>query len=195
MRDGLERLGRFLQCGGHGGHVAGCRFGGRRDRADVDADLAEGGGDLIHRSGQHAHLIALDQVQTPGQIALGKGLEERHALNHPESKLVERMDYYIRPEEPETDFLRIASPEEQGYPASDIPRLILDNNLYGIEIDHRAGALAAYVDHVGEDQFPEALQTVVNQFQEANNFGSLIRPAMLDVMTASKSTTTDSAEH
>ncbi len=34
--------------------------------------------------------------------------------------------------------------EEQGYAASDIPRLILTHNLYGIEIDQRAGALAAF---------------------------------------------------
>ncbi|MEJ7592055.1 MAG: BREX-1 system adenine-specific DNA-methyltransferase PglX [Planctomycetaceae bacterium] len=92
-------------------------------------------------------------------------------LNHPVSRLAEQMDYYIKPEEPETDFLRISSPEEikicdpacgsghmltyafdllyaiyeeQGYQATDIPRLILTHNLYGIEIDQRAGALAAF---------------------------------------------------
>jgi len=197
------------------------------------------------------HIPAATQLFTPHWIVrylVENSLGRLWMLNHPESKLVERMDYYIRPEEPETDFLRITSPEdikicdpacgsghmltyafdllyaiyeEQGYPASDIPRLILENNLYGIEIDHRAGALAAfaltmkarekyrrfltkdkvvqpnicvleniciepddlaaYVDHVGRDHFPEALQTVVNQFEEADNFGSLIRPLMRDV--------------
>jgi type II restriction/modification system DNA methylase subunit YeeA len=34
--------------------------------------------------------------------------------------------------------------EEEGYPAGDIPRLVLEKNLYGIEIDERAGALAAF---------------------------------------------------
>ena len=34
--------------------------------------------------------------------------------------------------------------EEQGYQATDIPRLILTHNLYGVEIDQRAGALAAF---------------------------------------------------
>ena len=34
--------------------------------------------------------------------------------------------------------------EEEGYPPSDIPRLILTNNLYGMEIDERAAALAAF---------------------------------------------------
>jgi len=79
--------------------------------------------------------------------------------------------YYIEPKDAETDFLRISSPEEikicdpacgsghmltyafdllyaiyeeQGYQTSDIPRLILKNNLYGVEIDQRAGALAAF---------------------------------------------------
>jgi type II restriction/modification system DNA methylase subunit YeeA len=81
------------------------------------------------------------------------------------------MDYYIAPEQPEEDFLRISSPEEikvcdpacgsghmltyafellhaiyeeEGYDAAEIPDLILTHNLYGIEIDERAGALAAF---------------------------------------------------
>ena len=81
------------------------------------------------------------------------------------------MDYYIKPETPETDFLRISKPEEiklcdpacgsghmltysydilyaiyeeEGYDANEIPRLILENNLFGIEIDERAGELAAF---------------------------------------------------
>ena len=92
-------------------------------------------------------------------------------LNHPESKLVEQMEYYIRPEQEETEFLKIGSPEEikvcdpacgsghmltyafdllhaiyeeQGYDPVEIPRRILENNLYGIEIDERAGHLAAF---------------------------------------------------
>ncbi|QEG43432.1 BREX-1 system adenine-specific DNA-methyltransferase PglX [Roseimaritima ulvae] len=169
-------------------------------------------------------------------------------LNHPGSRLAEQMDYYIQPEEPETDFLQISSPEEikicdpacgsghmltyafdllyaiyeeQGYQATDIPRLILTHNLYGIEIDQRAGALAAfaltmkarekyrrfltggkvvqpnicvlenvkidpedlsaYMDKVGRDLFSDGLQGVVNQWEEADNFGSLIRPLVTDV--------------
>ena len=81
------------------------------------------------------------------------------------------MDYYIAPEEPKEDFLRIASPEEikvcdpacgsghiltyafdllyaiydeEGYDPAEIPTKILTHNLYGIEIDERAGALAAF---------------------------------------------------
>jgi len=92
-------------------------------------------------------------------------------LNRPNSKLTEQMEYYIAPEEPETDFLKVSSPEElriadpaagsghmltyafdllyaiyeeEGYDPNDIPGLILSNNLYGIEIDERAGALASF---------------------------------------------------
>ncbi|MFZ1540065.1 MAG: BREX-1 system adenine-specific DNA-methyltransferase PglX, partial [Enterococcus aquimarinus] len=92
-------------------------------------------------------------------------------LNHPESRLVEQMDYYIAPIDEETDFLKITNPEEltvidpacgsghmlayafdllyaiyeeEGYTPSQIPGLILTNNLYGTEIDPRAGALAAF---------------------------------------------------
>lgn len=92
-------------------------------------------------------------------------------LNHPESRLVDKMDYYIAPVDEETDFLTITKPEEltvidpacgsghmltyafdllyaiyeeEGYTPSQIPGLILTNNLYGTEIDPRAGALAAF---------------------------------------------------
>ena len=34
--------------------------------------------------------------------------------------------------------------EEEGYDPAEIPGLILEKNLYGIEIDERAGALAAF---------------------------------------------------
>lgn len=92
-------------------------------------------------------------------------------LNRPESRLVDQMDYYIAPVDEETDFLKITKPEEltvidpacgsghmltyafdllyaiyeeEGYTPSQIPSLILTNNLYGAEIDPRAGALAAF---------------------------------------------------
>jgi hypothetical protein len=92
-------------------------------------------------------------------------------LNHPESRLVDQMDYYIAPVDEESEFLKIAKPEEltvidpacgsghmltyafdllyaiyeeEGYTPSQIPGLILTNNLFGTEIDPRAGALAAF---------------------------------------------------
>ena len=194
---------------------------------------------------------AATQLFTPHWIVrhlIENSLGQLWMLNHPDSQLVEQMDYYIQPDEAETDFLKIASPEdikvcdpacgsghmltyafdllhaiyeEQGYQATDIPRLILTNNLFGIELDQRAGALAAfaltmksrekyrrflssgkvvqpnicvlenisidpedlsaYMDKVGRDLFSDGLQEVVNQWEEADNFGSLIRPLATDV--------------
>lgn len=92
-------------------------------------------------------------------------------LNRPTSSLAKQMDYYIAPVDDETGFLKIARPEdltiidpacgsghmltyafdllyaiyeEEGYAPSEIPGLILANNLHGTEIDPRAGALAAF---------------------------------------------------
>lgn len=209
------------------------------------------------------NIPAATQLFTPHWIVrylVENSLGRLWMLNNPDSRLIDQMDYYIRPEEPETDFLRITSPEEikicdpacgsghmltyafdllyaiyeeQGYQATDIPRLILKHNLYGIEIDQRAGALAAfalvmkarekdrrffsrkpiespksqiqneaiqnpnicvlenisidpedlsaYMDKVGRDLFSDGLQGVVNQWEEADNFGSLIRPLVTDV--------------
>lgn len=108
--------------------------------------------------------------------------------------------------------------EEEGYDANVIPGLILEKNLYGIEIDERAGELAAfaltmkarekyrrffnkpvqpnicvlenvqfkenelknYMDEMGHDLFTSSFQTTLRQFEEADNFGALIRPAMKD---------------
>ncbi|MEP3582773.1 MAG: Eco57I restriction-modification methylase domain-containing protein, partial [Cyclobacteriaceae bacterium] len=107
---------------------------------------------------------------------------------------------------------------------ADIPAKILAHNLYGIEIDERAGELAAfalvmkaargnpkaeksnhrrffrnpiqpnicvlesiqfqedelseYMDFVGYDLFTAPLQNTLRQFEEADNFGSLIQPAL-----------------
>ena len=93
-------------------------------------------------------------------------------LNHPNSALVTRMEYYIAPDgDAETDFKCIESPEditavdpacgsghilvyafeliaamyeEEGYSRRDIPRLILEKNLTGLEIDPRAAAMASF---------------------------------------------------
>jgi hypothetical protein len=92
-------------------------------------------------------------------------------LNHPTSRLIDQMEFFIAPADHETNFLKIDSPEElkvvdpacgsghmltyafdllyaiyveEGHAPSEIPALILGNNLYGIEIDPRAGALAAF---------------------------------------------------
>lgn len=220
--------------------------------------ISEKKDEVINRRGVVAkdEIPAATQLFTPHWIVrylVENSLGRLWMLNHPDSRLAEQMDYYIRPEEPaesseEGDFLRISSPEEikicdpacgsghmltyafdllyaiyeeQGYQATDIPRLILTHNLYGIEIDQRAGALAAfaltikarekyrrfltggkvvqpnicvleniqidpedlsaYMDKVGRDLFSGGLQGVVNQWEEADNFGSLIRPLVTDV--------------
>ena len=92
-------------------------------------------------------------------------------LNHPSSRLLDQMDYFIAPVDEEIDFLKINRPEElkvidpacgsghmltyafdllyalyeeEGYAPSEIPELILTHNLHGTEIDPRAGALAAF---------------------------------------------------
>jgi type II restriction/modification system DNA methylase subunit YeeA len=120
------------------------------------------------------NIPAATQLFTPHWIVrylVENSLGRLWLLNRPRSKLAAQMDYYIAPEEPETDFLRIEQPEdiricdpacgsghmltyafdllhaiyeEEGYEAATIPALILTHNLTGIEIDDRAGALAAF---------------------------------------------------
>lgn len=93
-------------------------------------------------------------------------------LNHPDSKLAEQMKYYLSPEEGNCEDVRkIESPEEiavcdpacgsghilvyafdllaemydeAGYSRRDIPRLILEKNLTGFEIDPRAAQMASF---------------------------------------------------
>jgi len=195
------------------------------------------------------NIPAATQLFTPHWIVrylVENSLGRLWMLNRPDSGLIGQMDYYIKPEEPETDFLRISSPEEikvcdpacgsghmltyafdllyamyeeEGYEPADIPAKILSHNLYGIEIDERAGELAAfaltmkaraklrrffrkpvqpnicvlenvrfdevelkeYMGFVGRDMFTAPLQTTLRQFEEADNFGSLIRPDVTDV--------------
>jgi type II restriction/modification system DNA methylase subunit YeeA len=204
------------------------------------------------------NIPAATQLFTPHWIVrylVENSLGRLWLLNRPGSKLVEKMDYYIKPADSEngaeTDFLRISKPEEikicdpacgsghmltyafdllyaiyeeEGVDPAEIPEKILTNNLYGIEIDERAGELAAfaltmkaaskykgakqrrffnkgvkpnicvlenvqfdgnelkdYMDFVGRDLFTAPLQTTLRQFEEADNFGSLIRPDVTDV--------------
>jgi len=195
------------------------------------------------------NIPAATQLFTPHWIVrylVENSLGRLWLLNRPGSKLALQMDYYIKPEQAETDFLRIGEPEEikicdpacgsghmltyafdllyaiyeeEGYEPAEIPEKILTHNLFGIEIDERAGELAAfaltmkarakqrrffikgvkpnicvlenvhfdgnelkdYMDFVGRDLFTAPLQTTLRQFEEADNFGSLIRPDVTDV--------------
>jgi hypothetical protein len=117
---------------------------------------------------------AATQLFTPHWIVrylVENSLGRLWMLNRPSSQLVDRMEYYIAPIDDETYFLKISRPEElkvidpacgsghmltyafdllyaiyeeEGYAPSEIPGLILANNLHGTEIDPRAGALAAF---------------------------------------------------
>ena len=121
-----------------------------------------------------AEIPAATQLFTPHWIVrylVENSLGRLWLLNRPASRLAEQMEYYIAPVDEETDFLKVTSPEElkiidpacgsghmltyafdllyaiyeeEGYAPSDIPGLILAKNLYGTEIDPRAGALAAF---------------------------------------------------
>ena len=197
------------------------------------------------------NIPAATQLFTPHWIVrylVENSLGRLWLLNHPESKLADSMEYYIKPAEDndDTDYLKVERPqdlkicdpacgsghmltyafdllyaiyEEQGYDAVEIPSLILTHNLYGIEIDERAGELAAfaltmkacgrhrrflnmgirpnicvlepisfdddeldeYMDFIGRDLFTTDLEKTLRQFDEVDNFGSLIRPALTDV--------------
>jgi hypothetical protein len=117
---------------------------------------------------------AATQLFTPHWIVrylVENSLGRLWMLNRPSSRLVDQMQYYIAPVDEETDFLKIGTPqelkvvdpacgsghmltyafdlmyaiyEEEGYAPAEIPGLILTNNLYGVEIDPRAGTLAAF---------------------------------------------------
>jgi type II restriction/modification system DNA methylase subunit YeeA len=197
------------------------------------------------------NIPAATQLFTPNWIVrylVENSLGRLWMLNHPASHLTEKMDYYIQPVQDETEFLKIAAPEElkicdpacgsghmlvyafdllfaiyeeEGYDTTEIPGLILQHNIYGIEIDERAGELAAfalvmkareryrrfldakktvqpnicvlvkvvfdsnelhrYIDEIGPSLFTLNLQTTLNQFEEVDNFGSLIHPRLRNV--------------
>ena len=198
------------------------------------------------------NIPAATQLFTPHWIVrylVDNSLGRLWLLNRPTSKLAEQMAYYIPPEKPETDFLRINGPqdikvcdpacgsghmltyafdllyamyEEEGFDPTQIPELILTHNLYGIELDERAGELAAfalsmkararqrrffnkrvklnicvlekvgferdeldeYMSVTGRDLFTHELRETLQQFNEADNFGSLIRPQLASAADA-----------
>ena len=121
-----------------------------------------------------AEIPAATQLFTPDWIVrylVENSVGRLWMLNHPDSHLIDQMDYYIEPADSKADFLRIKGPEqltvmdpccgsghmltyafdllyaiyeEEGYSPSEIPSLILTHNLYGTEIDPRAAALGAF---------------------------------------------------
>ena len=117
---------------------------------------------------------AATQLFTPEWIVrylVENSLGRLWMLNHPTSSLKTKMKYYIEPEDKEIDFIRFESPEEIkvldpccgsghmltyafdllfdiytecGYTDNDAVKHIIEDNLYGIEIDKRAGQLAYF---------------------------------------------------
>ena len=196
-----------------------------------------------------SNIPAATQLFTPHWIVrylVDNSLGRLWMLNRPNSDLVDQLEYYIPPEEAEADFLKIEGPEElkvcdpacgsghmltyafdllyaiyeeEGCEPSEIPEKILTHNLYGIELDERAGELAAfaltmkararqrrffnkgikpnicvlekvsftpdeleeYMSAVGRDLFTQGLRETLQQFEEADNFGSLILPKLTNV--------------
>lgn len=173
-------------------------------------------------------------------------------LNRPSSRLVEQMDYYIPPVEDETGFLRITRPEdltvidpacgsghlltyafdllyaiyeEEGYAPSEIPSLILANNIFGAEIDPRAGALASFAltmkararqrTFLNREARPqiaileprvisaedlslldmEADLAFWNQFANADTLGALVQPDAGEVARARMQVAAKAADH
>lgn len=127
-----------------------------------------------HKKAGAAEIPAATQLFTPHWIVrylVENSLGQLWLANRPTSRIADQMEYYIGPADEEADYLKVASPEElkiidpacgsghmltyafdllyaiyeeEGYAPSDIPGLILANNLCGTEIDPRAGALAAF---------------------------------------------------
>lgn len=143
---------------------------------------------------------AVTQLFTPHWIVrylVENSLGRLWLLNRPESKLREQMPYYIEGE-PETDFLRITTPEEiklldpacgsghmltyafdllshiyteEGYAAAEIPGLILQHNLYGLDICPRAAQLAG-------------LALVLKAREQSRRFfqpGQLVQPQIIEL--------------
>lgn len=120
-------------------------------------------------------LAPATQLFTPDWIVrymVENSLGRLWMLNNPGSRLREDMAYYIEPDAQHEDFIHIEGPEditfcdpacgsghilvyafsllfkmyaERGYRERDVPRLILEKNLSGMEIDERAAQIASLV--------------------------------------------------
>jgi len=108
---------------------------------------------------------AITQIFTPQWVAqylVENSIGRLWMLNNPQSSLVEHMDFYIPPDDGDYDYLQINDPkeitcldpacgdgnllvaayyileliyEEAGFSSAEIPGLILENNLFGWDID------------------------------------------------------------
>lgn len=119
------------------------------------------------------NIPAATQLFTPHWIVrfmVENSLGRLWLLNRPESLLKQRMKYFVE-SDPEPEFLKVKDPtelkcldpccgsghilayyfellypiyEEEGYAPQEIPSLIIQKNIYGIDIDERAAELAAF---------------------------------------------------
>ena len=120
-----------------------------------------------------ANIPAATQLFTPHwivQYMVDNTLGKLWMKNRPNSRLRQQMEFYIHSEQ-EEDFIKLNSPEdikmsdpacgsghilvyafdllvkiyeEEGYDSNEIPSLILKKNLYGVDVDDRATALANF---------------------------------------------------
>lgn len=127
------------------------------------------------RKASAADIAPATQLFTPEWIVrymVENSLGRLWMLNRPDSRLRDRMEYYIEPDADHEDFIRVESPEditlcdpacgsghilsyafellyaiyeECGYIAREIPELILTKNLSGYEVDPRAAQIASLV--------------------------------------------------
>jgi SAM-dependent methyltransferase len=166
-----------------------------------------------------ANIPAATQLFTPHWIVkymVENSLGKMWMLNHPNSTLKESMKYYIEDTEEMGEFIMIASPEEitfldpccgsghtltyafdlltkiyeeEGYNKSEIPSLILQNNLFGCDIDKRASVLANFALTMKARQYhkrffkKDVKPNIVeleeygsDEFAGIKNFGSLLSP-------------------
>jgi len=166
-----------------------------------------------------ANIPAATQLFTPHWIVkymVENSLGKMWMLNNPTSNLKESMKYYIENEEETTTFIKVTTPEEitfldpccgsghtltyafylltkiyeeEGYNKSEIPSLILQNNLYGCDIDKRASVLANFALTMKARQYhkrffkKDVKPNIVeledygsDEFAGIKNFGSLLVP-------------------
>ena len=127
------------------------------------------------RKAEAADIAPATQLFTPEWIVrymVENSLGRLWMLNRPDSRLRDRMEYYVEPDAEHEDFIRVESPEditlcdpacgsghilsyafellfaiyeECGYTAREIPTLILQKNLSGYEVDERASQIACLV--------------------------------------------------
>ncbi|CAA6822555.1 MAG: putative type II restriction enzyme methylase subunit [uncultured Sulfurovum sp.] len=166
-----------------------------------------------------SNIPAATQLFTPHWIVkymVENSLGKMWMLNNPNSSLKDNMKYYIENQEETTTFIKVTSPEEitfldpccgsghtltyafdlltsiyeeEGYNKSEIPSLILENNLFGCDIDKRASVLANFALTMKARQYhkrffkKDVKPNIVeledygsDEFAGIKNFGSLLTP-------------------